>query len=1300
MCYFTGTEPQQINVAPSSESFTSWRTILSPTWPSRELESSSVGDLSMRQALENANLLQIIKSTLAGTRTRTMDQTRFFPSLYQGSGGNSASQAPSEVPAESPMKSREADEMSVLSGLPQISVFPTLSTSPSVTHATTTVSSQITPRSTSSISKKITTGSDILSSFPSPSPLPLITKSPHLIFASELTVPATKVPSFIDKESSSTISPAIKYSNILGNPSSIVLAGNSSTTKYKSRKGGKEFSVSTSVSNNLIRRYSTRLAGRHTHPGNRKLHSPTLHAIISYQTSLFSSERMPLNSSRIWGGTGLMHNTSSKAVLTTQSSEAIVLYKEPNSYVNASSPVLTSNIAIPGTSVPSLYISSIPSPLFKVITDLPSTLLSSSTKAISLLPVSDSPMGLFHLMNNVSSHTVPTIFVSERISANSAVEHAPASTNMPVSHSRDRVISLMMETNQTFIAALAAIVSGSNDKGISKIHLTNPHVREPINWIFSKKPTYIASEATATTQHTASELPLWSPKHPLMRSLRQQSLTKAKSFTDANTSLPPQSPGIQTVNFTLDISDSKQMLGTALSLKSTSSDALSLVSLPTSVRDFLLESDSAASFVASPHDSGNLQLSASNVQIPTSLTEEEEKDAKAFSTVMPQTEYVSQHSLHESDGISSMADASFWNTGIPTDTLPGFPPEPLGNPGPASLAVSNAVSKSTSDMSNKDNIFRTTPSASDWYTGDWQSSTDTHVSSGKKITQMSPTAEDYGNRTALRTVVPGLQQQANYVNKQTSSSFLSTSVNTSVTAVQNVLASAFTGTKWKGFTDFDTSTFGTETPLEQYSSSISNQSALSQSTEVPPSQSENKINASGDVLEYFTVRSLNNTSNSGKKFHPTSKDFLANTRIPASMDAFSPSLSTYSYLATSVSYNSHTMPKPQTTDSGTLSSSIISSDTTSPSLSLATQFIAKMIFSVNNEISSISGTKAVAPPTPIYKFLSLTPISNHSEEYTSSGKYLTFTSSHVSETNYNSSKQQTSLNIFSAKDISSILDTVTVPNEASKTTPLPIHTTSALQSAIMPSIHAPPPQLTSLLPTTDFTHSVITVLSSVSPGVIPSVATSGATPVTGKSAPTSPMLTSSLFSLSTENPPSVMALSTLISTLAKNNTATSMALTLSPVATHASFSVASRDKSTSSVHSTSSFPVTNSSTVSTPTTHSPRQTETTILDTKKSTSSDSTKTSTAYPLTITAALTSITASAKTTRLLPTPAENTAAAAPTPASTAAIANVTTVLPLECQLSRNFLVKTGISIFLFVETYYHMEWEGTTVYKKAI
>ncbi|XP_010116984.1 PREDICTED: UPF0606 protein KIAA1549L-like, partial [Chlamydotis macqueenii] len=92
-----------------------------------------------------------------------------------------------------------------------------------------------------------------------------------------------------------------------------------------------------------------------------------------------------------------------------------------------------------------------------------------------------------------------------------------------------------------------------------------------------------------------------------------------------------------------------------------------------------------------------------------------------------------------------------------------------------------------------------------------------------------------------------------------------------------------------------------------------------------------------------------------------------------------------------------------------------------------------------------------------------------------------------------------------------------------------------------------------------------------------------------------------------------------------------------------------------------------------PTAHVPRQIETTVTDTQKFPSSEITKTSTPYPLTITAALTSVTASAKTTRLSLTPVENTSAPPETTAA-AAFANMTAAPPLDCRLSRNLMVKT--------------------------
>ncbi|XP_027507023.1 UPF0606 protein KIAA1549L homolog isoform X3 [Corapipo altera] len=205
------------------------------------------------------------------------------------------------------------------------------------------------------------------------------------------------------------------------------------------------------------------------------------------------------------------------------------------------------------------------------------------------------------------------------------------------------------------------------------------------------------------------------------------------------------------------------------------------------------------------------------------------------------------------------------------------------------------------------------------------------------------------------------------------------------------------------------------------------------------------------------------------------------------------------------------------------------------------------------------------------------------------------------------------------------------------------------------------------------------VLSGISSGAIPTVGTSEAKPLTRKSSPASPVPASSFFSLGTENTPlpSVMALSTPTLTLTKNNTATKLTLDLSSVGTRADFPFATRNTTASPVDVTAMLITPKSSTVTAstlaPTTHVPRQIETTVTDTQKFPSSDITKTSTPYPLTITAALTSITASAKTTRLPPTPVENSSAPSETTAA-AAFANMTAAPPLDCRLSDNLMVKT--------------------------
>lgn len=239
--YFTGIRQQRIYIASSSESFPNWRSILSPTRPSTETKTSSVADISMGQTLENANLLQMIKTTLTGTRTRTLDQSHLSPTLYQGS-GNSASQEPAEVSAESSLRSssQDADETAGESGLPQLSMFATLSTTPSMTHLSTAGPFQLMPLETPSISKESTSGPGMLAAVPSPSFSSLAIQSLHTINFSKSAVLAFKVPLSAEPESSfSTDSTSSQVSESRNSLLSMVTDGNSSMVNQ--RKGPELF---------------------------------------------------------------------------------------------------------------------------------------------------------------------------------------------------------------------------------------------------------------------------------------------------------------------------------------------------------------------------------------------------------------------------------------------------------------------------------------------------------------------------------------------------------------------------------------------------------------------------------------------------------------------------------------------------------------------------------------------------------------------------------------------------------------------------------------------------------------------------------------------------------------------------------------------------------------------------------------------------------------------------------------------------------------------------------------------------
>ncbi|KAJ7344503.1 hypothetical protein JRQ81_000453 [Phrynocephalus forsythii] len=1277
-----GTEQQQINVAPSSESFTNWRAILSPTWPSRELESSSVADVSVKQALENANLRQIIRSTLAGARSRTMDQTRVLPSLYQGS-GNSASQEPPEVAAESSMRSQDADEMTIVSGLPQISVFSTLSSSPSVTRPTNAVSSQIMPYAPSSISNEIFPGSGILPTSSSSSLLPLVKKSPHVITVSNLIVQPTKVPSFTNAEFSLSLN-SVNSHFLKGSgstPNTVSARNPGKKIDAVSRKGGKEFSVSPSFSNNfgLIDGNSTVPVGGHTVSRNRKLH-----VVPSNQTSLvLAAQSMSFNSRKNRSFTRLFHQASFAAMRMSQPPEAVRFYKESKIYEAASPSLHQNKIANPGVSAPAPHTSSTPSALLKMINYLDSVPVSSSTKEIPLTTASENPR-LFRLVTNVASHTVSTPVISEAMSTRNAIAEAPAPEHIPLSYSTNEFISAILGANQTFNTAAHVTVSIPKGKATLKIHLMNPHITRRA---IAKDTSGISYGVISPRENDPT---WWPPNYFFEKSVLHPSLSKgtaAPVFTEADVQsvFPFQPPWTHVTNLGAEgqhISHQtpwKAVLEKMWSQERTRSGA-SLQPLPTSFRG-LLKTHSIVTFISSPNRSENIQLKETDEQSPThSLMEEKKGAADKSTSAVSYMEHLSYPPLNKPDAEMHeslhMTEASYRPTSLPSDiyVLASFTPvvKYLKSPVSASLDISSAASEGISGVLKTEGTGKTTTLISQLDGGDWPTSAGGMGTYRKRMTPRSKVSKHNASPTPLRimyTEVPELQQQTNYLNKNPFTSTSSDEI--AMPNVQSNSESTVTRIKPESLTEMNPYSFAIDSSFDQYLPVLEN---FSQSTEMPPLQSKKDTYSPGNILEYFTAGNINFTSSFEKKSSSVPKDFTAANRRPSTkVDAFPPTLS-YSHFWPFLSYaKAQTVLKPQMTDSESPGTSTNAFYATSPPLSLASQFIAKLTVPGN------SSKKATASPTPVYDSSNSTATLHIIEEYMTSRKTTLFTNNLGSETNNYLSAQPKTLSAvgWHAKGAHSEPNTVKVLNETTEITSLQTHTPN---TAIITPVHASRKQLTSLLPTTNFTHSVITVLPSVSPGVTPSVATSEATPITGKSAPTSPMLTSSLFSLSTENLPSVMALSTLISTLAKSSTAAKMALTLSPIVTHATFPVVSRDESATPMHTTSSLSHSKSSTESSPTTHTPRQTETTVLNPRKPTIPDITKTSTAYPLTITAALTSITASAKTTRLLPTPAENTSAAAAAaaittpPVSTAAFANVTTIPPLECQLSRNLLIKT--------------------------
>ncbi|XP_055670631.1 UPF0606 protein KIAA1549L homolog isoform X1 [Falco peregrinus] len=496
------------------------------------------------------------------------------------------------------------------------------------------------------------------------------------------------------------------------------------------------------------------------------------------------------------------------------------------------------------------------------------------------------------------------------------------------------------------------------------------------------------------------------------------------------------------------------------------------------------------------------------------------------------------------------------------------------------------------------------------------------------------------------SVVSSLQKK---VNTDKQPPFSTPSANyISANSRQNVLNPPFDGTELNSFLESDVGAFALKTSPIRYSS-------LATTLVLDPLQ-KNHGSTSENMANVFTVGDVHISIRYEAPLHLHVLSVNDTGAFPSSLES--------------------------QTDAGKIKDFVIKVGTPP---TLAFQLADNLVLQASNESSAIHSVLPPESPSPATKPPSSTSLHSFiTEEDIGSGNLPEFADNQLESSGYlvmaDKNPATFSVEEWNVSATRHSLVPSNISNKATKGIPLQTPTTSALQSVIITAVHASPTQLTSpFLSTTNFTHSVITVLSGVSSGAIPTVGTSEAKPLTRKSSPASPVPASSFFSLGTENTPlpSVMALSTPILTLTKNNTATKLTSDPSSVGTHTDFPFATRNATASHVDMTAMLITPKSTTVTAsmlaPTAHVPRQIETPVTDTQKFPSSEITKTSTPYPLTITAALTSITASAKTTRLPPTPVENTSAPPDTTAA-AAFANMTAAPPLDCRLSRNLMVKT--------------------------
>uniref|UniRef100_A0A8B9IUJ2 KIAA1549 like n=1 Tax=Amazona collaria TaxID=241587 RepID=A0A8B9IUJ2_9PSIT len=1265
--YFTGTRQQHIVVAPSTGSFPNWRAILSPTRPSTEAKASSVADISMGHTLENANLLQMIKTTLTGTRTRTVDQTYLLPTLYQGS-GNSASQEPAEVSAESPLRSspQDADEAADVSGLPQLGMFATLFTTPSETHLSTTVPFQLIPLETPSISKESTAGPDMFAADSSPPFSSLVIQSPHTINFSKPAVLPIKVPLSADPEGFfNTDSARSQVSESRTSPLSTVTVVHASVVNHRKSPelftGTMPFNLfgATTV-------YFTEIVGKSS-PSER---TPFLSVYSDIPVSKpYQSTPSLTSRSLSWSPNESIYNISSAGVKPNSQPFKAVLAERNSDISPLSSSVFQNKVEVTTSvfhSVGVPHLTSHPQS---------STALTNGrtgfTSTPSMSSASESLAGVSSSTESTSSLSLLKSLIPDAKHPGNAVLPVQSFTseidflfrNATHSSSTSTRSPLLTKTNGTFTrtASTNSPSLSAVDEDTLQIPLSFPsqHSVVALNQALAEDMTDAAYEAHGLRLPTASanSLPTFDG-FPVVRAAQQPFTRQVTPRVSVNFSgnsvltyksqISKVSPDIQTSK----LPKGSKILGTVLETAMTSPGlaAVLLINYTTSLSNSepAITNTSAANVFVAAH------LSPRDAESPA-LTANEDRNMRVPTAVTPHAEY--SHPIALNHFTSDQTSRSVGRKPLAAVVPPAWDMLPsLVSMTTVIDSHSSGFSGTLSADSGSNSDLVSSPeaavSASTWTNTALLSSAGIHIPLVKTsvktaVRQVPPSTSPLETEYhAPYSAVSSLQQK---INTDKQSLFSTPSANdTYANSQQDTSDSPFAGTKSNSFPEFYVDSFALKSFPVQYST-------LATTLTMPDPLQKRHGSTAGNTANFFTV-----------------EDVHIGIHYEAPLNIYMPSVNDTGSFPSSL--------ESQTTDAG--KTTLLTKSLGTPP-TLAFQLTGNLTLSASNESGAIPSTLPTESPSPANKHSS--SVLFHSfitEEDNSSGSLPEFADDQLESSGYlvmaDKIPATFSMEEWDTSAARNSLVPSNISNKATEGIPLQTPTTSALPSVIITSVHASPAQLTSFLSTTNFTHSVITVLSGVSSGAIPTVGTSEAKPLTRKSPPASPVPTSSFFSLGTENTPlpSVMALSTPMLTLPKNNTATKLTFHLSSVGTHTDFPLAARNTTASPVDLSAMLITPKSSTVIAPTlaptAHVPRHIETTLTDTQKFPSSEITKTPTPYPLTITAALTSITASAKTTRLPPTPVGNTSAP---PESTAlAFANMTAAPPLECRLSWNVMVKT--------------------------